>query len=478
VAQEEQRGGREAGGGGEGVIAPEAGEAISVRARAIERIAQRCALFPDLPFDPPVLRGLAARDAALLRAIDGAVTRRWLTLVAVIESRLERTWARVEAPLQAALLVGSAQLLLLDRVPDHAAVDESVEWVRCARGARSAGFVNAVLRKVAALKAELLPCDPERPFANDRSVLPLSDGRAWRLAEPVFHRDPVTRLGQVASIGRELLVHWIAAHGFATATELAQHALVDPPLLVADVPREALADAADALTPHDRGGWHVWTGSAEALFALLERHHGIRVQDPSSGDAIESSAESLKARGLQPRTILDFCAGRGTKSVQLALRHPEARIFAAEPDATRRADLERVAARHSNIEVVPPDRLPTLARSVDFVVVDAPCSNTAVLPRRREAAYRFSSTRLERLVAKQRDIVAAARALVRPGGEILYATCSLEPAENARQSAWLRKRHDFSDLGERARFPSGRPGDPPTAYADGGFWSHFGANRG
>lgn len=458
------------------MIAPEADETVSARARAIERIAQRCALFPDLPFDPPVVSGLAARDAALLRAIDGAVTRRWLTLVAVIESRLERTWSRVEAPLQAALLVGAAQLLLLDRVPDHAAVDESVEWARRARGARSGGFVNAVLRKVAALKAELLPCDPERRFANDRALLPLSDGRAWRLAEPVFHGDSVTRLGQVGSIGRELLVHWIAAHGFTTATELAQHALVEPPILVADVPAEAAVEA--ALAPHDRGGWHVWTGGTEALLALLERHPGVRVQDPSSGDAVESSAESLKARGLRPKTILDFCAGRGTKSVQLALRHPEARILAAEPDAARRADLERVATRHANIEVVPPERLSTLARSVDFVVVDAPCSNTAVLPRRREAAYRFSGTRLERLVAKQRDIVAAARPLVRPGGEILYATCSLEPAENARQSAWLRKRHDFADLGERARFPSGRPGDPPTAYADGGFWSHFGADRG
>lgn len=440
----------------------------SARGRVIERIAARAALFPDLPLDQAPVAGLSERDAALVRAIDAAVTRRWLTLVAVLESRLERTWSRVEPPLQAALLVGAAQLLLFDRVPDHAAVHECVEWTKEHRGPRAAGFVNAVLRKVALLKGEVLPADPSRRFAEDRSLLPLSDGRVLALTEPVFTADAVQRLGQVGSVGRELLFHWIAAHGFASTAELCRHRLIEPPILVAGLPTSAAESA--GLTAHETPGWWVFTGSNDELIGLLAAHPTARVQDPASGDPIERVAKL----GLAPRLVVDYCAGRGTKTLQLAERFPNAAIIASDPDDRRRSDLAKVAERVANIEVTTPDALPRHFQSADLILLDVPCSNTAVLPRRPEAAYRFDAARLERLVRTQREIVAGAMPLKRPGGAVLYATCSLEPAENSRQAASLRKRHQFTDRGERQRFPAGQPGDPPSRYADGGFWALFG----
>ncbi|MHC5007407.1 MAG: transcription antitermination protein NusB, partial [Planctomycetota bacterium] len=94
------------------------------------RIAERARQFPQL--FPQRLRtgGLAGRDAALAHAIDQAVARRWLTLTAVLQSQLSRPWDHLQPVVQSALLVGAAQLLLLERLPDHAVINESVEWAK------------------------------------------------------------------------------------------------------------------------------------------------------------------------------------------------------------------------------------------------------------------------------------------------------------------------------------------------------------
>ncbi len=454
-------------------------------------IAAKAELFPELPFDAPNRSGLSGRDAALCRAIDSLVTRRWLTLTALLQSRIERPWQRVEAPLQAALLAGAAQLLFMDRIPDHAAVDESVNWAKEQRGAKAGGFVNAVLRKVAVLRDELLPAQTG-VFASRRDEIVLPDGRAWRLREEIFADPAVERIAQVGSLGRELFLHWIAAHGFETARELAHHGLADPPTLLTGVLAEPGALSSAALVPHAQAGWYVWTPDAvseassetpdalpatdsggpatidrSGLLAFLQANPGMRVQDPASGDPVAA----VTTAGLSPQVIVDFCAGRGTKTVQLALAFPNAQIIASDPDAGRTRDLSAAAARYPNIEVSTPAKLTKHFQSADLIVLDVPCSNTAVLPRRPEAGYRFSSARLAKLIAKQREVATGAMPLLKPGGHMLYSTCSLEPTENARQADAIRKRFGFLPRGERQRFPTGVPGEPSTQYSDGGFWS-------
>jgi 16S rRNA (cytosine967-C5)-methyltransferase len=436
----------------------------TARSVAMERIAKKAGQFPELPFDANAPQGLDPRDAALAHAIETAVTRRWLTLVAVIESRLTRPWTRVEATLQAALLAGSAQLLFMDRLPDHAVVDETVGWAKRQRGPKAGGFVNAVLRKVIALRTEMLE-KPSGPFGSRRDELPLSDGRAWRLAEDVFSAESVDRAREIGSVGRELFLHWIAAHGFTSARQLAEHGLADPPTLVTGVPSSLAGDV--RFVAHDIAGWHAFVGDHGELRELLAAHPSLRVQDPASGDPVKAARDA----GLQPRKIVDFCAGRGTKTVQLAQTFPGASIVACDPDLERAKDLASAAKRFTNIIVATPAKMTEHFQSADLVVLDVPCSNTAVLPRRPEASYRFTARRLEKLIEKQREVVVGAMPLLAPGGFVLYSTCSLEPTENTRQAEAIRKRFHLQPRGERQRFPTGAPGDPASKYSDGGFWA-------
>ncbi|MHC4211500.1 MAG: transcription antitermination factor NusB, partial [Planctomycetota bacterium] len=136
----------------------------SARYLVASRVAQRAERFPQL--FPEQLRtgGLAGRDAALAHAIDQAVARRWLTLAAVLQAQLNRPWERLQPAVQSALLVGAAQLLLLERLPDHAVINESVAWVK-RKSPAAAGIVNAVLRRTADLRGQRL---------DDRGSLPLS----------------------------------------------------------------------------------------------------------------------------------------------------------------------------------------------------------------------------------------------------------------------------------------------------------------
>src|SRR5690606_35613410 len=104
----------------------------------MRRLAAQAARFPTLDITPLDSAGLDGREQALAHAIYDAALRRWLTLEAVLNSFLKRPLRAAEPAAQAALLAGAAQILLLDRIPEHAAIDESVRWVKRGVGRRSA----------------------------------------------------------------------------------------------------------------------------------------------------------------------------------------------------------------------------------------------------------------------------------------------------------------------------------------------------
>lgn len=428
----------------------------------MERIAALASRFPDLGIPEQEIDESPAPPLA--RAIEHEVRRRWLTLAAVCERSLDGgSWQRLEPRLKATLLAGAAQLLLFDGEPDHAVVDAAVSWAsrRIRRGA--GGLANAVLRRVAESRVERIASGDARAasFERHRDVLPRRDGSAWRLASETFAAEPVERLSQQTSHGRELLLHWINAHGFKAARDLAAHGLLSAPTILAG-PETAFPDD-PGLEPHEATGFRVFAADPASLARFLGAHPRLRVQDPASAAPVEATAT------LRPRRILDLCAGRGTKTRQLASMHPAAEIVAVEPNEARRRDLERVAAGLPQITVIGHDGLPSLAGSIDLAVLDVPCSNTAVLPRRPEARYRFTKRRLESLVHTQREIALAAEPLLSPSAAVLYATCSLEPAENERQAAWIAERFRMAIRTGAVRLPRGLPGESTARYADGGF---------
>jgi 16S rRNA (cytosine967-C5)-methyltransferase len=436
------------------------GEAADVRAFAFERIAELAARFPDLG-----LAGTADGAPPLARAIERQVRRRWLTLSTVVEASLDRgSWRSLEPRMKAVLLGGAAQLLLFDNEPDHAVVDSAVAWAsrRIRRGA--GGLANAVLRRVASLGEEILPAGsfPIDAWLGRGDVLPLEDGRGLRLREAVLPEDPVERLGAMTSHGRELLLHWINAHGFDRTLRLAAHGLVAPPIVIAG-PEASLAALGERVAPHSRTGFAVWRDRAGGLAEALAADTSLRVQDPGSAAPVEATAS------LAPRRILDLCAGRGTKTRQLAALHPQAEIVAIEPDESRMRDLAAFASPFERIRAATHADLAGLPGAFDLILLDVPCSNTAVLPRRPEARYRFTARRLASLRERQWEIVQAALPLLSPSGTVLYATCSLEPGENERQAERIAHALDAAAPRSGVRFPAGLPGEDPAGYADGGY---------
>lgn len=434
----------------------------TARAIAALAIAHASADFPDL--QPCVLdvSPLAdSRDQQLATAIHRATLQRWLTLEHLLNGFLRQPCDQIEPPLRAILLTAAAQLLLFDRLPDYAVVDEAVELSRQVVRPGAAGLVNAVLRRVAGLVDKHVTGEQWVAAAD---CIPVEGGHV-KLRKPCLPDPKVDmpgHLGIATSHPMPLVKQWYEELGEGGAIAACMHGIVTPPTIVAV--EEDFDIAEDSrLEPHDRAGFVVWRGPRGELAAFLDDHPERRVQDPGAAVAVRS------LEGMTPAVIVDYCAGRGTKSRQLAAMFPDATVIASDTDADRLTDLRMTAAHYPNLEAVYPGEVrQRVGRGgADILLLDVPCTNTAVLARRPEARYRYSPRSRQELATIQRGIIDAARSLIRPGGTVLYSTCSLLRDENEEQAEWCAKRLD----GSLARQTLTMPGGSATAYHDGGYFA-------
>jgi len=435
------------------------------RAAVYARLAAEAGRYPDLALEPLELRGVAERDQALAHAIYDAALRRWITIRQLARVHLRQPWEQLEPAVVGALLGGAAQLLFFDRVPPHAALDETVEWTKSA-APRAAGLVNAVLRRISELIEREPTGEPRRASAwtNSRDEVPLAEGSALRLGAACLPEEQLARAAAAAGIPLWQVRHWADHLGEDDAVHAAWHSIgAGPTVLNVQAAREA--PAGGRVLQHRAPGHMVFTGSRAELLSLLARHPDVWVQDSTSAAAV-----SL-LEGSGPGPIIDLCAGRGTKTRQLLARFPNARIVACEVSEPRLGDLRSLAAGSAGrLEArYPPEILGALRSRCDVVVADVPCSNSGVLARRVEARHRCSPRQLARLTAQQKEILAGAVSLLRPGGQLLYSTCSLEPEENQQIAAWLVAAHGLSLAREHLILPDGGPGRPPSEYRDGGY---------
>lgn len=412
------------------------------RRAAVEALIRAAERFPDL--GPPRLQldGLSNADAALATAVYRATVQRWLTLEHLLDRAAKRPMRKTDPRVRAVLLAGAAQLVFLAGVADYAAVDESVMLVRKVDRPRAAGAVNAVLRQVAQMVGERT----DEPWAPARDALPLANG-TLRLTSPLLPKTDnlLAHLSVATSHPLELVTRWHKQLGPQQTRAMCLHNLTDPPTFVFD----------------EQDTMSRWVGPREELVACLAQDPRRRVQDPTSAAPVQAVADS------QPRSILDFCAGQGTKTRQLAAAFPDAQITATDPHPPRLQTLRGVEDIFKNVKTSSPDGLPPDAGPFDLVLADVPCSNTGVLARRAEAKYRFSAKSLGELAALQRRIVEQAASWIAPGGVLLYATCSIEPAENSERTAWIVERFGAQPEREQLTLPGGEDG----GYHDGGYFA-------
>ena len=419
---------------------------------------------------------LGPSDRALARELALGAVRRRGTLDAVLRAFLDQPDRPLPNPLPAILQVGLYQILFLDRVPDFAAVNEAVQQAARLRHKRQSGLVNGVLRTVV---RELSPPDPSGPrFAPN--AIPVSGTVFRTTARAVFsdpQAEPAKYLSEAFSLPADLARRWLSRSGdLHKAAELALHANTRAPLILrVNRLKRDLAAAAAALAaqgvealPHANGSSLVLRESVNVRALEAFREGAVTPQDPTATAVVEAAKPRSGMR------VLDFCAAPGTKTVHLAeMMGNEGQITAVDVSPPKLAKIEDNCRRMGIdiVETLLSEKLGGLdPKSFDMALVDVPCSNTGVLARRAEARWRFDERRLANLVRDQRALAAMAAEFVRPGGTVVFSTCSMEPEECDGVVKWLlEKRSDVKLIREQLTLPRGA--DDPSRWCDGGYFA-------
>ncbi len=320
-----------------------------------------------------------------------------------------------------ALRLGTYQLLFLDRIPRHAAINESVELVKRARKRSATGVVNAVLRKVASAHFSQKQGEVGHPSLDNRP------GK-YRAAHP-----------------RWLIERWERIYGTEVTNKICAYDQSTPQTAVRIRNAEHPSKVVGSPT-------HVGAGVLTRPAALRAATDDVQLAPGkllskaaivTGGDisrtaafrerrlVIQDEASQLVALLVgQGNAILDCCAAPGGKTRIMAERNPNATVVAMDLHP-HRAALVRKLGTEPNVQVVAADaRQMPFAKEFDRILVDAPCSGTGTLARNPEIKWRLTPEDILRLQAYQIEILNSAMQHVAPGGRIIYSSCSLEPEEN------------------------------------------------
>jgi 16S rRNA (cytosine967-C5)-methyltransferase len=338
----------------------------------------------------PGLKQLADRDRALMRRLVATTLRRLGTLGHVLSRLLDRGVPTDAPRAQSALLIGAAQILWMD-VPDHAAVDLSVRLVQAdRRAAKYAGLVNAVLRRCAREGAGLL-----------------DDAK-----------------GQPLDIAPWLLKRWTDHYGEATAKDIAAALGQEPSLdlTVKSDPAQWASRLHGEVLP---------TGTVRTVL------HGSVTVLPGFVEGqwwVQDAAAALPARlfgDVAGKTMADLCAAPGGKTAQLA--HGGARVTAVDRSPARmnrlKDNMTRLQLSADTVVADAAEWQPADSGGFDGILLDAPCTSTGTIRRHPDVGWLRSEADITALAGTQARLLTRAAGLLKPGGTLVYCTCSLEPEE-------------------------------------------------
>jgi 16S rRNA (cytosine967-C5)-methyltransferase len=397
------------------------------------------------------------RDVSLLHELAIGTVRWQSRLDAAIGALSSVPLAKLDLEVLLALRLAAYQLMYLTRVPASAVVHDAVAQVRQARKSSAAGLTNAVLRRLAGGERPALPPRPTAPVADD--VAPWIEYLAATHAHPPW-----------------LVARWLAREPLAAVEAWLAFNNATPELTLRLNPLAAASHAAtlDALaaqgvtvtpSPHAPDSVRVVDGAAATSRAVASG--ACLIQDEGSQLA------GLFAAVAQGERVLDVCAAPGGKALMYAAAAAPALLVACDARYTRVAllteTLRRGRAPRAGVVHLDPDAGLPFAAAFDVVVVDAPCSGLGTLRRDPDIKWRRQPDDLTRFAARQVDLVRRAAACVRPGGRLVYTTCSTEPEENDAVVAAVIE--TMPDL-RRVEAAPGSPALAPFVGADGTFRTH------
>jgi 16S rRNA (cytosine967-C5)-methyltransferase len=408
---------------------------------------------------------LNPKDRALSHELVLGVLRNQLWLDRTIEHFAAREVEKLDLPVVLALRLGIYQLRFLTRIPESAAVNESVNLVKAARVKSAVPFANAVLRGI----------------TREPNYDPSSKAV-----------DETEKLAIETSHPRWLIERWISQFGMDEAAALAR-ANNEPAVLAFRFTSKVFRDSSEKINRELRAGGAevIESKIAPGAWRVIQRkstgkdagdpqarppQRGCRAGDPGSMPVIQAgephagmgALQKLAAGGLiyfqdeasqlvahlvgaQDRDcVLDVCGAPGSKSTLIALLAPSATIIAGDLYEHRARTIEEFAKQQgaNNVRVIIHDatrELPFPPASFDRVLVDAPCSGTGTLRHNPEIRWRLNESDITQLAEKQKQILKHAAAVVRVAGRLVYSTCSMERDENeAVISDFLKENRTFA----------------------------------
>jgi 16S rRNA (cytosine967-C5)-methyltransferase len=400
--------------------------ARQVAFRVVRRVTDGA--YADRAFRAEAARArLSTSDRAFAQQLAYGTVQRRLTLDHVIGRLSDRPLGKLDPPLLDSLRLGVYQLLFMDSVPDHAAVAETVELAKAAKGA-GFKFANAVLRRATREARGIFdsigdddPASAAIRHSHPQWLVELwwgALGRAETLALLEADNRPAEDAIRVNTLVAEPDAVARCIQGLRRDPEIPEALVIEAPF---DIEGSGLFGEG-AITPQSR---------ASMLVA--------RTLDPQRGE-----------------TVLDMCAAPGTKTTHAAaLMSGMGQITAIEANPARADELRANCARlHASSVAIIVEDARDVEGQFDRVVLDAPCSNLGTLARRPDARWRKTPEQIAELAELQSGLLDAAARATKPGGTLVYSVCTVSPQEGSEQIDAFKARHpDLSETSQRQTLP-------------------------
>lgn len=376
---------------------------------------------------------LKVADRALTHELVLGVLRWQLWLDKLIAHYSKRSTDSLDLPVLLALRLGLYQLRFLTRIPAPAAVNESVNLVRGAGVSSASAFVNAVLRR--AIR--------ESDYDPAEEVTDFSEKLAITTSHPVW-----------------LIERWIRQFGFEETESFARANNTIAPTAVRLVEKNVEGILAQL---REAGGIIENSAVAEEAWRVSGASSALRELTAEGKIYLQDEASQLVAQtvALEPgERVLDLCSAPGGKTTLIATRVEDSALIVASDISERRLEtVTKTKTLHEleSIKSVVLDaaqRLPFAGRTFDRILVDAPCSGTGTLRRNPEIRWRISEAGIQTLAAQQKLFLRNAARVLKPGGQLVYSTCSVEHDENEEViEAFQREHKEFTRQKTRRTWP-------------------------